>query len=447
MSLFSTSLKQGCVRPHTPYPFTDNQIEQGALTYSPKNQRFLRTPVLRNFDRRMREASSLLFQRKTQDPRVVISAFSRNYTVTKMLGSGTFGVVFQAKEGEKDVVIKVINLLDYDKEHGSLSKEATDLEQLHKLDPLHTTQLVDYGVRSMQIKPHYSIPRTFMVTEYGGEEVFRTFLSNKRNPTPLSLENYTHFCYQALLFWRALKNFVPMDIKPENMLVKGKNENTGDNFEEPGSLKFIDLSPLKKEGGGVDSFFIGTSYYRSPELLSKKVGSSTLPFTLGCIFFEMLTLSPLFNASFNPDDPFDIPSAIKHLILVFKLSGEPDQEWIKSLDQNIISQFFVFDFDENIYKLNSAHLDFAQEPILSPDFDFQTWIESTLLEGLNFRLNNDEERIQKIYPKLLDFIMRLIDYKNPPTAEEMIKHPFFADFEEQLLMHDLAARFALLESS
>jgi serine/threonine protein kinase len=166
------------------------------------------------------------------------------------------------------------------------------------------------------------------------------------------------------------------DIKPENILIRNDQVKLAD----LGSCKGIYSKPPFTE-------YISTRWYRSPEcLLTDGYYNYKMDiWGLGCVFFELLTLVPLFPG----DDEIDQVNKINYI-----LGSPPD------------------DLYEKFVK-NSAHRD---------QFSF----ENQKGTGLN-------KYLAHINPKIVDLISKMLAYDPDKrlTAKQCLNHECFKDLLEQ----------------
>ena len=166
------------------------------------------------------------------------------------------------------------------------------------------------------------------------------------------------------------------DIKPENILIRNDQIKLAD----LGSCKGIYSKPPFTE-------YISTRWYRSPEcLLTDGYYNYKMDiWGLGCVFFEILTLVPLFPG----DDEIDEVNKINYIL------GSPSDE---------LYQKFV---------KNSAHRD-------------QFCFEHQKGVGLS-------KYISHINPKIVDLINKMLAYDPDKrlTAKQCLNHECFRDLLEQ----------------
>ena len=196
----------------------------------------------------------------------------------------------------------------------------------------------------------------------------------------LSARKAKNWIYQTLkaLDFMHRNGIFHRDIKPENILLRGDQVKLAD----LGSCKGIYSKPPFTE-------YISTRWYRSPEcLLTDGYYNYKMDiWGLGCVFFEILTLVPLFPG----DDEIDQVNKINYLL------GSPPDDLYQKLVKN------------------SAHRDqFC--------FEHQKGI------GINKYLTH-------VSPKIIDLINKMLEYDPDKrlTAKQCLNHECFKD----LLEHDL----------
>ena len=168
------------------------------------------------------------------------------------------------------------------------------------------------------------------------------------------------------------------DIKPENILLRDDNVKLAD----LGSCKGIYNKPPFTE-------YISTRWYRSPEcLLTDGYYNYKMDiWGLGCVFFEMLTLTPLFPG----DNEIDQVNKINEIL------GSPSKDLFNKLIQY------------------SAHSD---------DFNFEYF------KGSGFK-----QYLRHVSNECVDLIkcMLIYDANKRYTAKECLNHVYFRDLVEQEL--------------
>ena len=203
-------------------------------------------------------------------------------------------------------------------------------------------------------------------------------LSRENRKKYLPEKKAKYWIYQTLkaLEFMHKNGIFHRDIKPENiLLLKNKVK-----LADLGSCKGIYSKPPFTE-------YISTRWYRSPEcLLTDGYYNYKMDiWGLGCVFYEILTLEPLFPG----DDEIDQVNKINYIL------GSPP---------NDLFQKFV---------KNSAHRN-------EFNFEYQKGV------GINKYLNH-------VSPNIVDLIGKMLIYDPDlrPTARECLNHECFKEFVEQ----------------
>ena len=165
------------------------------------------------------------------------------------------------------------------------------------------------------------------------------------------------------------------DIKPENILIRNNQIKLAD----LGSCKCIFSKPPFTE-------YISTRWYRSPEcLLTDGYYNYKMDiWGLGCVFFEILTLVPLFPG----DDEIDQVNKINYII-----GSPPDELYQKFVKNSAHSDKFFFEYQKGV--------------------------------GINKFLGH-------IDPKIVDLINKMLEYDPDKrfTAKQCLNHECFKELIE-----------------
>jgi cyclin-dependent kinase len=112
-------------------------------------------------------------------------------------------------------------------------------------------------------------------------------------------------------------------LKPQNLLI-----------DKEGNLKLADFGLARAIGLPVRTYTheIVTLWYRAPEILlgQKHYSTSVDMWSVGCIFAEMATMSPLFPGTSHWPDIFMLnllgDSEIDEIFKIFRILGTPTEE-------------------------------------------------------------------------------------------------------------------------
>jgi eukaryotic-like serine/threonine-protein kinase len=201
------------------------------------------------------------------------------YAVQRKIGSGGMSSVYLA-ERESDHALTVLKLLNADlsRENEFLRRFIREYGILSKLSTPHVVKIFDQG---------YTDQHVYIAMEYFAGGDLKTRIDRGIEPTEaISLLTQMARGLQAI----HSAEVIHRDLKPQNIM-----------FRADGTLGILDFGIAKiaseetqlTEHGQV----FGTPYYMSPEQGTGKIldGRSDL-YSLGVIFYEMLTGKRLYNA-------------------------------------------------------------------------------------------------------------------------------------------------------
>lgn len=274
-----------------------------------------------------------------------------SYSAERIIGNGSFGVVFQAAVVETGEIVAIKKVLQ-DKRFKN--RELQIMRQLVK-DPhsnivalkhcfysqvsflrcvslLHLQELYHSLYLSHMLSPYpspYSSPQgekadelyLNLVLEYVPETVYSISRFHQKSKIVLPLLYVKLYLYQlsrALAHIHAL-GICHRDIKPQNLLVNPANQ----------QLKLCDFGSAKALVKGEPNVsYICSRYYRAPELIFGSTDYTTAIdiWSEGCVGAELLLGQPLF-----PGD-----SGVDQLVEIIKVLGTPTREEISSMNSNYI---------------------------------------------------------------------------------------------------------------
>jgi len=296
-----------------------------------------------------------------------------NYEIIKVVGSGSFGYVFEAWDhtNNKRVALKRI-----EKVGNQLSREYEILFELRDCD--HIVKILDfYYSKTDSGKLIQNIVFEFMTDNL--ENMLQTYTSQKRIFTEHQVKSYVYQILEGLAFLHD-KNIAHRDLKPENVLIS-----------EEGKIKICDFGSSKIiDPNGKNTPYIVSRYYRAPELILcvTKYTCSIDIWATGCILAELITREPIFQGKSEGDQ----------LFAIFKVLGSPTQEEYDELSMMV-------PFDPKIFK------------------EFKFYKRQTFKDKFYY--------IQD-YENLMDLLLKMFAYipSQRITAAEALNHPFFKDVRE-----------------
>ncbi|CAL9160233.1 unnamed protein product, partial [Musa hybrid cultivar] len=233
-----------------------------------------------------------------------------SYMAERIVGTGSFGVVFQAKCVETGEAVAIKKVLQ-DKRYKN-----RELQIMLLLDHPNVVQLKHYFFSTTEKDEIY----LNLVLEYVSETLHRTvkYYTRMNQHVPLIyVKLYTYQICRGLAYIHHVAGVCHRDIKPQNLLV---NPHTH-------QLKLCDFGSAKKLVPGEPNIsYICSRYYRAPELIFGATEYSTAidMWSVGCVLTELLIGQPLFPGE----------SGVDQLVEIIKILGTPTREEIKCMNPN-----------------------------------------------------------------------------------------------------------------
>lgn len=233
-----------------------------------------------------------------------------SYSAERVIGNGSFGVVYQATVVESRETVAIKKVLQ---------------DQRFKNRELQIMTLVDHpNVISLK-HCFYSTgeqPNEIylnLVMEYVPETVFRTVRNHTKAKKYVPLTHVRCYMYQIC---RSLAHIHSLgichrDIKPQNLLLNPRSH----------VVKLCDFGSAKiLVPGEPNVSYICSRYYRAPELVCEAVEYTTAVdvWSLGCVMAELLLGTPIFPGE----------SSYEQLTEIIKTLGTPSAEDLKAMNPN-----------------------------------------------------------------------------------------------------------------
>ncbi|KAB2002871.1 hypothetical protein ERO13_D11G090100v2 [Gossypium hirsutum] len=233
-----------------------------------------------------------------------------SYMAERVIGRGSFGVVFQAKclERGESVAIKKV---PQDKRYKN-----RELQIMRILDHPNVVQLKHCFFSNTDKDELY----LNLVLEYVPETVYQVskhYTKVNYHVPILHVQLYIYQICRALNYLHHVVGVCHRDIKPQNLLV---NPHTH-------QLKICDFGSAKMLVPGEPNIsYICSRYYRAPELIFGATVYSTAidMWSVGCVMAELLLGHPLFPGE----------SGVDQLVEIIKILGTPTREEIKCMNPN-----------------------------------------------------------------------------------------------------------------
>ncbi|KAL2888592.1 cmgc/gsk protein kinase [Ceratocystis lukuohia] len=239
------------------------------------------------------------------------------YTQCKIVGNGSFGVVFQTKltpSGEDAAIKRVLQ----DKRF----KLPTHLIGFLLFRHPNIVQLKAFFFSNGERKDEVFLN---LVQEFVPETVYRAsrFFTKMKSTMPiLEIKLYTYQLFRALAYIHS-QGICHRDIKPQNLLLDPST----------GILKLCDFGSAKilvEHEPNVS--YICSRYYRAPELIFGATNYTTKidVWSTGCVMAELMLGQPLFPGE----------SGIDQLVEIIKVLGTPTREQIRTMNPNYMEHKF-----------------------------------------------------------------------------------------------------------
>ncbi|XP_022748392.1 shaggy-related protein kinase alpha-like isoform X1 [Durio zibethinus] len=233
-----------------------------------------------------------------------------SYMAERVVGHGSFGVVFQAKCLETGETVAIKKVLQ-DKRYKN-----RELQTMHLLDHPNVIALKHCFFSTTEKDELY----LNLVLDYFPETVHRVIKHynklNQRMPL-IYVKLYTYQIFRALSYIHHCIGVCHRDIKPQNLLV---NPHTH-------QVKLCDFGSAKVLVKGEPNVsYICSRYYRAPELIFGATEYTTAIdiWSAGCVLAELLLGQPLFPGE----------SGVDQLVEIIKVLGTPTREEIKCMNPN-----------------------------------------------------------------------------------------------------------------
>merc|ERR1712045_197920 len=219
-----------------------------------------------------------------------------SYTDTKVIGNGSFGVVYQAKLCETGEMVAIKKVLQ-DKRFKNRELLYFFYTSGEKKDEIYLNLVLEY------------IPETVY-------KVARQYSKQKQTIPVTFIKLYMYQLFRSLAYIHS-NGICHRDIKPQNLLLD----------PESGILKLCDFGSAKHLVRGEPNVsYICSRYYRAPELIFGATDYTTNVdvWSAGCVFAELMLGQPIF-----PGD-----SGVDQLVEIIKVLGTPTREQIKEMNPN-----------------------------------------------------------------------------------------------------------------
>ncbi|KAL9093333.1 MAG: hypothetical protein Q9165_004074 [Trypethelium subeluteriae] len=308
------------------------------------------------------------------------------YTQCKIVGNGSFGVVFQTKlapSGEDAAIKRVLQ----DKRFKN-----RELQIMRIVRHPNIVELKAFYYSNGDRKDEVYLN---LVLEFVPETVYRAsrYFNKMKTTMPiLEVKLYIYQLFRSLAYIHSM-GICHRDIKPQNLLLDPNS----------GVLKLCDFGSAKiLVENEPNVSYICSRYYRAPELIFGATNYTTKidVWSTGCVMAELMLGQPLFPGE----------SGIDQLVEIIKVLGTPTRDQIRTMNPNYMEHKF---------------------PQIKPH-PFSKVDPLSCLIARKHSLITRNQVFRRAEPSAIDLISRLLEYT--PTqrlsAIEAMVHPFFDDLRD-----------------
>lgn len=236
-----------------------------------------------------------------------------SYTDAKVIGNGSFGVVYQARLiGNNDLV--AIKKVLQDRRYKN-----RELQIMRRLEHHNVVQLLYFFFISSTDRFGREEVYLHLVLEFVPEtvnKVARHYAKSKQTIPMFYIKLFMYQLFRSLAYIHSM-GICHRDIKPQNLLLD----------PESAILKLCDFGSAKQlVKGELNVSYICSRYYRAPELIfgATDYTCNIDIWSAGCVLAELLLGQPIF-----PGD-----SGVDQLVEIIKVLGTPTREQIRQMNPN-----------------------------------------------------------------------------------------------------------------
>ncbi|XP_026298798.1 glycogen synthase kinase-3 beta isoform X7 [Apis mellifera] len=324
-----------------------------------------------------------------------------SYTDTKVIGNGSFGVVYLAKLCDTEELVAIKKVLQ-DKRFKN-----RELQIMRRLEHCNIVKLKYFFYSSGDknilnaTNPVFHVDKDEvylnLVLEYIPETVYKVarHYNKSKQTIPINfIKLYMYQLFRSLAYIHSL-GICHRDIKPQNLLLD----------PESGVLKLCDFGSAKHLVKGEPNVsYICSRYYRAPELIFGAIDYTTKidVWSAGCVVAELLLGQPIF-----PGD-----SGVDQLVEIIKVLGTPTRDQIREMNPN----YTEFKF---------------------PQIKAHPWQKFMLQRMSGLKCSTEHQKIRvfraRTPPEAMELVAGLLEYtpSGRITPLEACAHPFFDELREQ----------------
>lgn len=307
----------------------------------------------------------------------IINQTINGYTFTDFIGAGGFGSVYKATKEGKTFAIKVFReeyVLQEYKNSGTNNRIQREIDIMKTVNHPYLIKYVD-DFKSNDL----NVPSFFLVMEFAEGETLQKIIKNKGLKSETQIVNIFKNILEGIKGLHQVrginedKGIIHRDLKPENIIVKGESVKILDY----GISKVIDYTSLTSTGN-----FLGSPLYSSPEQItdSKNIDKRSDLYTLGIIFYEMLTNKVPYDFTNLPEliDKIKNESPIPPRRYFPDITNKFENIIFKLLEKNPYQRYL--NIDELIRAFSSDDISFIKEYDTTPRFILRLYDDGSMLK-------------------------------------------------------------------
>lgn len=226
------------------------------------------------------------------------------YTATQIIGSGSFGVVYQATIAETGEIVAIKKVFQ-DRRYKN-----RELEIIRELDHPNVVKLKNYFFTAGEKQEEVYLNCVMEYVPDTLSRVIRAYAKSKTQMPMVLVKLYSYQMLRSLAYIHAV-GVCHRDIKPHNILVDPSTH----------VLKLCDFGSAKKLVKGEPNIaYICSRYYRAPELIfgATEYTNQIDMWSIGCVIVELVLGQPLFPGE----------SAVDQLVEIIKVLGTPSKQQV-----------------------------------------------------------------------------------------------------------------------
>lgn len=308
----------------------------------------------------------------------LINQTINGYTFTDFIGAGGFGSVYKATKGGNTYAIKVFReeyILQEYRHSGANNRIQREIDIMKTVNhPFLVKYVDDFKGNDL------NVPSYFLVMEFAEGETLQKIIKNKGLRNEAQIVSIFKNILEGIKGLHQVrgddesKGIIHRDLKPENIIINGDQVKILDY----GISKVIDYTALTSTGN-----FLGSPLYSSPEQItdSKNIDKRSDLYTLGVIFYEMLTSKVPYEFNNLPEliDRIKNESPIPPRKYFPNITNKFENIIFKLLEKNPYQRYLNIDELINIFQSDEAIL--KREYDTTPRFVLRLFDDGTVLKN------------------------------------------------------------------